>query len=427
MKIYALKQGFQKELEFIAADKSISHRFAIFSMLCEDECFANNYLLAEDTLNTIEIIRLLGARVQRNSSQVSIKAPKKINSPNRILECGNSGTTMRLMMGFLSGVEGFFVLSGDKYLNQRPMKRISEPLRQIGACIYGREDSNLAPLCIQGSVLKGFDYESKISSAQVKTALILAAFRGNCLSYFSEPILSRNHSENMLLAMDAPIKLKENGLKIEISPLKKPLKALNITIPNDPSSAFYFAVAGAILPNSRVVLKNVLLNPTRIQAFKVLEEMGAKITFKELNNDFESVGEIVVESSRLKAVRVSEKISWLIDEAPALAIAFACADGVCVLENAQELRVKESDRIKAVVSNLQKCGIRAKELETGFEIEGGKVQAAKIQSFGDHRIAMSFAILGLLCGVEIDDCDCINTSFPNFLSILENLGAKIER
>lgn len=427
MKIYALKQGFQKELEFIAADKSISHRFAIFSMLCEDECFANNYLLAEDTLNTIEIIRLLGARVQRNSSQVSIKAPKKINSPSRILECGNSGTTMRLMMGFLSGVEGFFVLSGDKYLNQRPMKRISEPLRQIGACIYGREDSNLAPLCIQGSVLKGFDYESKISSAQVKTALILAAFRGNCLSHFSEPILSRNHSENMLLAMDAPIKLKENGLKIEISPLKKPLKALNITIPNDPSSAFYFAVAGAILPNSRVVLKNVLLNPTRIQAFKVLEEMGAKIAFKELNNDFESVGEIVVESSRLKAVRVSEKISWLIDEAPALAIAFACADGVCVLENAQELRVKESDRIKAVVSNLQKCGIRAKELETGFEIEGGKVQAAKIQSFGDHRIAMSFAILGLLCGVEIDDCDCINTSFPNFLSILENLGAKIER
>lgn len=427
MKIYALKQGFQKELEFIAADKSISHRFAIFSMLCEDECFANNYLLAEDTLNTIEIIRLLGARVQRNSSQVSIKAPKKINSPSRILECGNSGTTMRLMMGFLSGVEGFFVLSGDKYLNQRPMKRISEPLRQIGACIYGREDSNLAPLCIQGSVLKGFDYESKISSAQVKTALILAAFRANCLSHFSEPILSRNHSENMLLAMEAPIKLKENGLKIEISPLKKPLKALNITIPNDPSSAFYFAVAGAILPNSRVVLKNVLLNPTRIQAFKVLEEMGAKIAFKELNNDFESVGEIVVESSRLKAVRVSEKISWLIDEAPALAIAFACADGVCVLENAQELRVKESDRIKAVVSNLQKCGIRAKELETGFEIEGGKVQAAKIQSFGDHRIAMSFAILGLLCGVEIDDCDCINTSFPNFLSILENLGAKIER
>ncbi len=427
MKIYALKQGFQKELEFIAADKSISHRFAIFSMLCEYECFANNYLLAEDTLNTIEIIRLLGARVQRNSSQVSIKAPKKINSPSRILECGNSGTTMRLMMGFLSGVEGFFVLSGDKYLNQRPMKRISEPLRQIGACIYGREDSNLAPLCIQGSVLKGFDYESKISSAQVKTALILAAFRGNCLSHFSEPILSRNHSENMLLAMDAPIKLKENGLKIEISPLKKPLKALNITIPNDPSSAFYFAVAGAILPNSRVVLKNVLLNPTRIQAFKVLEEMGAKIAFKELSNDFESVGKIVVESSRLKAVRVSEKISWLIDEAPALAIAFACADGVCVLENAQELRVKESDRIKAVVSNLQKCGIRAKELETGFEIEGGKVQAAKIQSFGDHRIAMSFAILGLLCGVEIDDYDCINTSFPNFLSILENLGAKIER
>lgn len=427
MKIHALKQGFRTELEFIAADKSISHRFAIFSMLCEDECFATNYLLAEDTLNTIEIIKLLGARVQRKEGEVSIKAPQKISSPNAVLDCGNSGTTMRLMMGFLSGVEGFFVLSGDKYLNQRPMKRISQPLRQIGACIYGREDSNLAPLCIQGSKLKGFEYESSISSAQVKTALILAGFRAKGNSHFTESFLSRNHSENMLLAMNAPIKLKDKGLKIEISPLNKPLKALDISIPNDPSSAFYFALAAVIVPNSRVVLKNVLLNLTRIEAFKVLEKMGARIEFKELKNDFESVGEITVESSELKAVCVSENISWLIDEAPALAIAFACAKGVSVLKNAKELRVKESDRIKAVVSNLQKCGIKAKELESGFEIEGGKAKFAKIQSFGDHRIAMSFAILGLSCGVEIDDCACINTSFPNFLCILENLGAQFEK
>ena len=231
----------------------------------------------------------------------------------------------------------------------------------------------------------------------------------------------------MLLAMNAPINVSENGLKIEISPLTKPLKPLNIVIPNDPSSAFYFALAGALLPNSRVVLKNVLLNKTRIEAFKVLEKMGARIEFKQIHNDFESVGEICVQSSHLRAVSVSENISWLIDEAPALAIAFACAEGVSRLTNAKELRVKESDRISAVVQNLQRCGIKAKELDDGFEIQGGVAKRAKIQSFGDHRIAMSFAILGLKCGMDIDECECINTSFPNFLSLLESLGAVVEK
>ncbi len=427
MKIHALTQGFDKEFEKIAADKSISHRFAIFSMLCENECVAKNYLLAQDTLNTLEIVRNLGALVQRNADEVRIKAPKSLNSPNKILECGNSGTAMRLFMGFLAGVNGFFVLSGDKYLNSRPMKRISEPLQRLGAKIYGRESANLAPLCIEGKELEAFEYESPISSAQVKTALILAGFRAKGVSHFSETKLSRDHSENMLLAMNAPINLSQNGLKIEISPLTKPLKPLNITVPNDPSSAFYFALAGVLVPNSRVVLKNVLLNKTRIEAFKVLEKMGARIEFKQTHSDFESVGEICVQSSHLKAVSVSENISWLIDEAPALAIAFACADGVSRLENAKELRVKESDRISAVVQNLQRCGIKAKELDDGFEIQGGVAKMAKIQSFGDHRIAMSFAILGLKCGMDIDECECINTSFPNFLSLLESLGAVVEK
>ena len=448
MKIHSLKNGFTARLDKIAADKSISHRFGIFSMLCEDECTADNYLLAQDTLNTLEIARNLGARVQRDDDKVLIKAPKKILSPSKVLDCGNSGTTMRLFMGFLAGVQGFFVLSGDKYLNERPMKRISEPLKAMKARIYGREDASLAPLCVQGAALQSIEYESKISSAQVKTAMILAGFRANGVSRFSEPSLSRNHSENMLLSMNAPLDLSENGLKIEISPLTKPLKPLKITIPNDPSSAFYFAVAAAILPNSSVILSNVLLNKTRIEAFKVLEKMGANIEFKQRQNDFESVGEIRVESSNLRAVSVSENISWLIDEAPALAIAFACASGVSRLENARELRVKESDRIKAVVQNLQKCGVEARELDTGFEIKGfgglsvnsnGSASAKnsanlaknltkmpKIQSFGDHRIAMSFAILGLKCGVEIDECECINTSFPNFLSILKDLGSIIE-
>ncbi|MBS4240517.1 3-phosphoshikimate 1-carboxyvinyltransferase [Campylobacter vulpis] len=424
MKIKALKDGFKAELENVAADKSISHRFAIFALLSDKTSTAKNYLLAEDTLNTLKIIENLGAKVERNGSEVCISPSARIKEPTCILECGNSGTAMRLMIGFLAGVAGFFVLSGDKYLNKRPMKRICEPLREIGAKIMGREDANFAPICIEGQKLKNFNYISEISSAQVKTAMILAGFRADKISYFKESFLSRNHSENMLSFMEAPLKIKQTSL--EISPLKKPLKPLNITIPNDPSSAFYFILAALILPNSQICIKNVLLNPTRIEAYKVLEKMGANISYKFDEKNFEQIGTIYASSSKLQAIEVSENIPWLIDEAPALAIAFALANGTSVLKNAKELRVKESDRIKAMITNLQKCGIEAEELEDGFKITGGTPKSTLIESFGDHRIAMSFAILGLVCSMEIDDCSCIATSFPNFIALLENLGAQID-
>ncbi|EAJ6871227.1 3-phosphoshikimate 1-carboxyvinyltransferase [Campylobacter coli] len=425
MKINALK-SFNAEISDIAADKSISHRFAIFSLLTQGENRAKNYLLAEDTLNTLKIIENLGAKVRREGSNVSIMPPSEIFSPNCVLECGNSGTAMRLMIGFLAGIPGFFVLSGDKYLNNRPMKRICKPLSEIGAKIYGREQANLAPLCIKGQKLKAFDYKSEISSAQVKTAMILSAFRADKTSKFSEVSLSRNHSENMLKAMNAPLKISEDNLSLEISPLNQALKAQDIHIPNDPSSAFYFALAAIILPNSKVVLKNILLNPTRIEAYKILQKMGAKLEIKITQNDFETIGEIHASSSELKAVEVKENIAWLIDEAPALAIAFALAKGKSKLINAKELRVKESDRITAMVENLKLCGVNAKELEDGFEIEGSQIKKAKIKSYGDHRIAMSFAILGLLFEMEIDESDCIKTSFPNFMDILTKIGAKID-
>ncbi|EAK4901175.1 3-phosphoshikimate 1-carboxyvinyltransferase [Campylobacter coli] len=425
MKINAL-ESFNTEISDIAADKSISHRFAIFSLLTQSENRAKNYLLAEDTLNTLKIIENLGAKVKREGSGVSIMPPSEILSPNCVLECGNSGTAMRLMIGFLAGVSGFFVLSGDKYLNNRPMKRICKPLSEIGAKIYGREQANLAPLCIEGQKLKAFDYKSEISSAQVKTAMILSAFRADKTSKFSEISLSRNHSENMLKAMNAPLKISDDYLSLEISPLNQALKAQDILIPNDPSSAFYFALAAIILPNSKVVLKNILLNPTRIEAYKILQKMGAKLEIKITQNDFETIGEIHASSSELKAVEVKENIAWLIDEAPALAIAFALAKGKSKLINAKELRVKESDRIAATVENLKLCGVNAKELEDGFEIEGSQIKKAKIKSYGDHRIAMSFAILGLLCGMEIDESECIKTSFPNFMDILTKIGARID-
>ncbi|MCX2682980.1 3-phosphoshikimate 1-carboxyvinyltransferase [Campylobacter sp. MIT 21-1685] len=425
MKIQKICKPLNATLSNIAADKSISHRFSIFSLLSSGENRAKNYLLAEDTLHTLQLVEKLGASVKRIGNEISIVAPKKIESVNSVLECGNSGTTMRLMIGFLSGISGFFVLSGDKYLNNRPMKRISEPLKQIGAKIYGRDEANLAPLCIEGSKLEGFEYTSEISSAQVKTAMILAGFNAKTPSRFKELSLSRNHSENMLEAMNAPLIRSEDGLSLEIFPLTKPLKNLDITIPNDPSSVFYFVLSALLVPDSKICIRNVLLNPTRIQAYTVLQNMGANIELTILENHFETVGEICASFSHLRAVQVSENISWLIDEAPALAIAFACAKGESVLRNAKELRVKESDRIKAVVLNLQKCGIEAKELDDGFCVKGGIPKFAKIESFGDHRIAMSFAVLGLVCGMEIDESECIKTSFPKFKELLSDLGVEI--
>ncbi|WP_291950774.1 3-phosphoshikimate 1-carboxyvinyltransferase [Campylobacter sp.] len=425
MRIFPIP-SFMATFENIASDKSISHRCAIFSLLTNDTCKIRNYLKAQDTLNTLKIITLLGAKVRSDENYIYITPPKKIQSPNEVLDCGNSGTSMRLFIGLLSSIENeFFVLSGDKYLNARPMQRVCRPLQNINAKIYGRNEANLAPICIEGVKIDNFNYKSDIASAQVKTAMILAALNAKDKCYFEEVELSRDHSEIMLAKMGADIK-KINDLetKIQIMPLKNKLKPFEIYVPNDPSSAFYFAIAACILPNSKVILKNIVLNKTRIEAFKILEKMGANIFYIQTANDYENVGEICVESSCLNGVIVNKNIAWLIDEIPALAIAFACANGKSIIQNAKELRVKESDRIKAIVLNLRKCGVKIKEFEDGFEIEGGVSNGAKIESFGDHRIAMSFLILGLKYGMEVDDCDCIQTSFPNFINMLKQMGAK---
>jgi 3-phosphoshikimate 1-carboxyvinyltransferase len=263
---------------------------------------------------------------------------------------------------------------------------------------------------------------SKIASAQVKSAMILAGLNANGTSTYKEPSLSRDHTERMLKGMGAEIKseIRESEVEIKITPLKNPLKALEITVPTDPSSAFFFAVAAAIT-KSKVVLKNLTLNPTRIEAFKILEKMGAKIEYLLKEDKYEPIGDILVEGNELKAVEVNQNIAWLIDEVPALAVSMAVANGKSIVKNAKELRVKESDRIKAVVENLNKCGIETEEFEDGFAVIGGNPKFAEIESFGDHRIAMSFAILGLVCGMEIDETDSIKTSFPNFVEILKKI------
>ncbi len=414
-------KSFKIDLSDIASDKSISHRCAIFSLLSDGASVIRNYLMAEDTLATLEIVKKLGAKVEFFDDFIKITPPIKINEPPAILDCGNSGTAIRLFMGFLASKEGFFVLFGDEYLCRRPMKRISKPLKSIGALIDGREDANFAPISIRGvKNLEGFEYESKIASAQVKSAMILAALNASKASSYTEPHLSRDHSERMLKAMGASILSENNSIKIE--PLKKPLDPLDIRIPSDPSSAFFFAVAAAIVENSTIRIKNLSLNPTRIEAYKVLRKMGANIEFIEKENKYEPIGDIVVKNAPLSCVEVNENIAWLIDELPALSIAMAYAKGKSVVKNAKELRVKESDRIKSVVKNLKACGIKADEFEDGYFIEGSKMSEAVVDSFGDHRVAMSFAVAGLKCGIKIEDVECIKTSFPNFIDILSKIA-----
>ncbi|GAA7237293.1 3-phosphoshikimate 1-carboxyvinyltransferase [Helicobacter pylori] len=416
------------ELDINASDKSLSHRAVIFSLLAQKPCFVRNFLMGEDCLSSLEIAQNLGAKVENTAkNSFKITPPTAIKEPNKILNCNNSGTSMRLYSGLLSAQKGLFVLSGDNSLNVRPMKRIIEPLKAFGARILGREDNHFAPLVIVGSPLKACNYESPIASAQVKSAFILSALQAQGISVYKESELSRNHTEIMLKSLGANIHNQDGVLKI--SPLEKPLEAFDFTIANDPSSAFFFALACAITPKSRLLLKNVLLNPTRIEAFEVLKKMGASIEYAIQSKDLEMIGDIYVEHAPLKAIAINQNIASLIDEIPALSVAMLFAKGKSMVKNAKDLRSKESDRIKAVISNFKALGIECEEFEDGFYIEGledisplkqrfFQKKPPLIKSFNDHRIAMSFAVLTLALPLEIDNLECTNISFPQFKRLL---------
>jgi len=415
------REKFTLECSTIAPDKSISHRCAMFSLLSDKPSTIKNFLLGEDTLASLSIAQQLGANIKREGGMVEITPPSKLTEPDDILDCGNAGTGMRLYAGLLAGIEGSFILTGDKYLRSRPMSRVADPLRSIGAKIDGRENGNLAPLAIRGGALNAFKYHSPIDSAQIKSALILAALQANENSYYKEDLLSRDHTERMLSGMGANVKLQEDGW-ITIEPLTQPLAPLDITVPADPSSGFFFAVAAAITPNAKTIIKNVTLNPTRIEAYKMLEKMGATISYVEKENIYEPIGDIEIShNGQLSAITVEKNIAWLIDELPALSIAMSVANGRSFVKNAKELRVKESDRIATVLTGLNACGIKTVEHEDGYEVVGGTLNSATINSHGDHRIAMSFAIAGLQCDMNIEDTECIETSFPNFFDILSEL------
>jgi len=416
--IVSPSSSFSLNISEIAPDKSISHRSVMFAMLADGVSTIENFLRGEDTMNSLEIVKNLGAKVEDDGKTIKISSDG-IQESFEVLDCGNSGTGMRLFCGLLSSANGHFILTGDKYLRSRPMKRVTTPLLSIGAKLDGREDGDLAPLSIRGASLKSFDYESKIASAQVKSCMILAALRADGVCTYTEPELSRDHTERMLKGMGAEIKV--DGLKTTITPMKELLSPLTIRVPADPSSAFFFAVAAAITPNSSIVLEGVTLNPTRIEAFKALERMGADISYEITDNKYEPIGNISVKHAPLKGIVVEDNISWLIDELPVLSIAMACAEGESLIKNAQELRVKESDRISTVVEGLRAANIEVHEYKDGYKVVGGELKPAVVDSDGDHRIAMSFIIAGLRCGMEVSDLDCINTSFPNFFELLQKI------
>ena len=421
--VKASTKSFDITCSDIAPDKSISHRCAMFALLSDQTSHIENFLLGEDTLNSLNIAKQLGATILQNGSSIQITPPKTIKTPQEDLDCGNAGTGMRLYCGLLSGIDGDFTLTGDQYLLKRPMHRVVLPLREIGAKIDGREDGNLAPLHIKGQKLTHFRYHSPIHSAQIKSALILASLQADSKSYYKESELSRDHTERMLKGMGLDIQTNEHGW-IEITPMSKPLSPLNLSVPADPSSGFFFAVAAAITPNSSFCIKNVSLNPTRIEAYKVLEKMGAQIEYILKDDKYEPIGDIIItHNGKLKAIEVSENIAWLIDELPALAIAMSTAEGTSIVKNAKELRVKESNRITSMIDGLDKAGIETKEYEDGYAITGGTLHDATVDSFGDHRVAMSFAIAGTLANIQITDTECISTSFPNFYDILSQITA----
>ncbi|WP_104749899.1 3-phosphoshikimate 1-carboxyvinyltransferase [Helicobacter cynogastricus] len=419
--------AFDLILEHLPADKSLSHRAVIFALFCQKPCYVQNFLRGQDCLSTLNIAKALGLRVQARANTLKFTPPKRFlqfSEPAKPLNCRNSGTTMRLFSGLLASSQhqkNHYILVGDSSLSQRPMGRVIAPLQQMGARIGARVQNTLAPLSILSTPLSGLKYSSPLSSAQVKSALLLAALQAKDSLIFSEPSLSRDHTERILEALGANIQIGDQHITLE--PLQKPLESFSWTIPVDPSSAFYFALAAALVPQSAVLLKNVLLNPTRIEAFQVLKKMGLHVEFHPHSAQIESVGDIYVEHRPLKAFEIAENIPSLIDELPALAVAMSVAKGVSHVRNAQELRVKESDRIATTLSNLAKMGIECQAYEDGFGIKGGYLKSPQepLESFGDHRIALSLAVALLACGGRLKNADCMGVSFPNFIEILRGI------
>ena len=409
----------------IPGDKSISHRAVMFGSLAEGTTEVTNFLQGADCLSTISCFRKLGIEIENTSQRILIhgKGLHGLTEPSDTLDTGNSGTTTRLISGILAGQRFTTILNGDASIQTRPMKRIMTPLSMMGADITSLKGNDCAPLRICGGQLHGVAYTSPVASAQVKSCILLAGLYADAPTSVTEPVLSRNHTELMLAGFGAHVTSSGTTATIEPEP---DLNGMKIEVPGDISSAAYFLAAGLMIPNSEIMIKNVGINPTRDGILRVAKEMGGDITIlNEKTSGGEPTCDLLVRSSSLKGVTIGgEIIPTLIDEIPMIAVMACFAEGITTIKDAQELKVKESNRIDTVVTNLKAMGAHIEATDDGMIIEGGDpLHGAVIDSHLDHRIAMSFAIgaLGADGETRIEGADCVKISYPEFYQTLEKL------
>ena len=409
----------------VPGDKSISHRAVMFGSLAKGTTRITHFLEGADCLSTISCFRKMGIDIENNNGEILVhgKGLRGLSAPTDILDVGNSGTTTRLISGILAGQNFVSELTGDDSIQSRPMKRIMTPLLSMGADITSIKGNNCVPLRIAGHPLKAIHYDSPVASAQVKSCVLLAGMYSDGVTSVTEPVLSRNHTEIMLNYFGAQV--TSEGTTASIVP-EPSLHAREITVPGDISSAAYFIAAGLLVPGSEILLKNVGINPTRDGLLRVCKDMGADITMLNVNMDGEPTADLLVRTSSLHGTTVGgEIIPTLIDEIPMIAVMAAFAEGTTIIKDAKELKVKESDRILVMAENLSRMGADITPTDDGMIIHGGKpLHGAEIDSYLDHRVAMSFAIAGLLCDgpLSIKGGDCVKISYPEFYEDLYRLG-----
>ncbi len=412
----------------VPGDKSISHRSIILSSIARGTSHISGFLQGEDSLNTLKAFQSMGVTIERESDRVSVHGVglHGLKKPENRLDMGNSGTAMRLLLGLLAGQSFEATLVGDESLNSRPMKRVVEPLHAMGARVESQSGCT-APLTVLGqSKLSPINYRIPMASAQVKSCLLLAALYADDESTIVEPATTRDHTERMLRGFGCPVESDRGQISISGG---QELNAINIEIPADISSAAFFLVAASIATNAELTLEHVGVNPTRTGVIEILRLMGAEITlFNQRDIGGEPVADIRVRSAALHGINIPEALVPLaIDEFPVIFIAAACARGETLLTGAEELRVKESDRIEVMAQGLSVLGVSVETRRDGIKIFGGPMAGGVIDSHGDHRIAMAFSIASIAASdlIKIEDCSNVNTSFPGFVNMAAGAGLKI--
>ena len=412
----------------VPGDKSISHRSIMLGAIAQGVTTVRGFLRGEDNFATLNAFRAMGIEVADDGEllRISGRGLHGLTEPGDILDCGNSGTSIRLITGLLAGQRFFSVLTGDRYLRNRPMRRVIEPLSRMGGCIHGRSGGDKAPLAIVGRELAGIAYTSQVASAQVKSAILLAGLYATGETEVREPHLSRDHSERMFRFFGADLETFPGGVRVRGG---RELQGREIAVPGDISSAAFFLVAATIVPGSELLIRGVGVNPTRTGILDILTAMGAGIELLDRREvSGEPVADILVRSARLKGIEIGgDLVPRAIDEFPVLCVAASLAEGQTVIRDARELRVKETDRIAAMAANLGRAGVQVVETEDGMLITGSeRLQGCVAESFGDHRIAMSMLVAALAAGgpTTVRDVACIATSFPNFTELLAKVAAR---